>query len=222
MSPRVYSGGAWLHQRDYGESHHQIQPFGLLSVARFLLGAGSVSRWTTSSQWLVAGWPSGAGASGDRVLNRGTSRRWKGALPRGLGSVIGVGRSNPGEARHPGHQALSRPQVLAACRGVAPGGDLGGLQGVHRAPRRGSAPRRLPHTRFRLRVGWNRLAARSARGHGGARPTASRGLDGELRIGHRQDHPAPGEHPRRSAAASARRHWRPASSWPWHACGDHQ
>lgn len=35
---------------------------------------------------VVAGWPSGAGASGERVLNRRTSRRWKGALPRGLGA----------------------------------------------------------------------------------------------------------------------------------------
>jgi hypothetical protein len=38
---------------------------------------------------VVAGWPSGAGASGERVLNRRTSRRWKGALPRGLGSDPG-------------------------------------------------------------------------------------------------------------------------------------
>ena len=122
-------------------------------MARFLVEAGSVS-----ISVVVAGWPSGAGASGDRVLNRRTSRRWKGALPHGLGSVICVGRSNPGEARHPG-QTLSRPQ------------------GVHPAPRRGSAPRRLPHTRLRLKVGWNRLAARSARGARGC------STDGQPRSG---------------------------------------
>ncbi len=40
---------------------------------------------------VVAGWPSGADASGDRVLNRRTSWRWEGALPRELGSsLVGV------------------------------------------------------------------------------------------------------------------------------------
>ena len=40
---------------------------------------------------MVAGWLSGAGEWGQRVLDRRTSRRWTGALPRGLGpSLIAV------------------------------------------------------------------------------------------------------------------------------------
>lgn len=73
------------------------------------------------------------------MLNRRTSRRWKGALPRGLRSVQ-VGCSQ-------------RPGVVISSRCIP-------------LLTKEARPLRLPSTRFLVRVAWNRLAARSVEGTG--------------------------------------------------------